>query len=236
MFPALLAEVMTKLEEQIGYTFRDPTLLNTALTHSSFANESNGSAVCNERLEFLGDSILGVTVADELYRRFPHMPEGRMTRLRAELVCEQSLHQVALGLSLGRFVRLGKGMEHNGGRERASILADAVEAVIAAIYLDGGMEEASRFIHERLLSQLGETEPLYYNDCKTALQELIQQESGQQLSYELLDESGPDHDKTFHVRVLLNGRPVGEGVGHSKKEAEQSAAGEALKELTHGKT
>ena len=125
-------------------------------------------------------------------------------------------------------------MEHNGGRERPSILADATEALIAAVYLDGGMEEASRLIHERLLSQLGETEPLYYNDCKTALQELVQQESGRQLSYELLSESGPDHDKTFHVRVLLDGESLGEGTGHSKKEAEQSAAGQALKELTYG--
>ena len=225
---------MTKLEENICYRFRDSALLRTALTHSSFANESNGSAVCNERLEFLGDSILGAVVAEELYRRFPRMPEGRMTRLRAELVCEQSLYHLAQGLSLGSYVRLGKGMEHNGGRERPSILADATEALIAAVYLDGGMEEASRLIHERLLSQLGETEPLYYNDCKTALQELVQQESGRQLSYELLSESGPDHDKTFHVRVLLDGESLGEGTGHSKKEAEQSAAGQALKELTYG--
>ena len=226
---------MTKLEEEIGYTFRDSVLLRTALTHSSYANESSGSAVCNERLEFLGDSILGVTVADELYRRFPNMPEGRMTRLRAELVCEQSLYQVATSISLGSYVRLGKGMERNGGRQRPSILADAVEALIAAIYLDSGMDAASAFIHERLLSQLGEAEPLYYNDCKTALQELVQQESGRILSYELVDEQGPDHNKTFYVRVLLNGSPIGEGVGHSKKEAEQAAAGEALKELTHGK-
>ncbi len=223
---------MTELEKRIGHSFRDKTLLQTALTHSSFANESDG-AVCNERLEFLGDSVLGVTVADALYRRYPNMPEGRMTRLRAELVCEQSLFHVAQKLDLKRHIRLSRGMEHSGGRERPSVLADAVEALIAALYLDGGMEEASRFICEQLLSALGEEEPLYFSDCKTALQELVQRQSGQVLSYELLSESGPDHDKTFRVRVLLNGKALGEGSGHSKKEAEQNAAGCALRYLTH---
>ena len=152
-----------------------------------------------------------------------------MTRLRSELVCEQSLHQVAVGLELGRYIRLGKGMAHNGGRERPSILADAVEALIAAIYLDGGYGEAKKFIDERLLFQLGEEEPLYFSDAKTALQELVQQHSGAVLSYELVSETGPDHDKSFRVEVLLNGKPLGEGNGHSKKEAEQAAAAEALK-------
>lgn len=223
---------VTELEKRIGYCFRQSSLLETALTHSSFANESGGSAVCNERLEFLGDSVLGMTVAEELYRRFPRMPEGRMTRLRAELVCEQSLYRVAQSLELGASMRLGRGMEHNGGRNRPSILADAVEAVIAAIYLDAGHAEASRFIHERLLSELGEDEPLYFNDCKTALQELVQERKNQVLSYELLDESGPDHNKVFHVRVLLNGEEIGEGRGRSKKEAEQAAAGMALRKLS----
>lgn len=222
---------MTELEEKIGYRFRDEKLLTTALTHSSYANESNGAAVCNERLEFLGDSVLGFTVADALYRRYGSMPEGRMTRLRSELVCEQSLHQVAVSLELGRYIRFGKGMAHNGGRERASILADAVEALIAALYLDGGYAEAKKFIDERLLFQLGEQEPLYLSDAKTALQELVQQHSGQVLSYELLDESGPDHLKTFRVEVRLNGKPLGEGSGHSKKEAEQAAAAQALKQI-----
>ena len=222
---------MTELEEKIGYRFRDENLLTTALTHSSYANESNGAAVCNERLEFLGDSVLGFTVAEALYRRYGSMPEGRMTRLRSELVCEQSLHQVAVSLELGRYIRFGKGMAHNGGRERASILADAVEALIAALYMDGGYAQAKRFIDERLLSQLGDREPLYFSDAKTALQELVQQHSGQTLSYELLDESGPDHLKSFRVEVRLNGKPIGEGSGHSKKEAEQAAAAEALKEM-----
>ena len=223
---------VSELEKRIGYRFRQSSLLETALTHSSFANESGGSAVCNERLEFLGDSVLGMTVAEELYRRFPRMPEGRMTRLRAELVCEQSLFKVAQSLELGAYMRLGRGMEHNGGRSRPSILADAVEAVIAAIYLDAGHAEASRFIHERLLCELGEEEPLYFNDCKTALQELVQEQKNQILSYELLDESGPDHNKVFHVRVLLNGGEIGEGRGRSKKEAEQAAAGMALRKLS----
>ena len=222
---------MTELEEKIGYRFRDPQLLTTALTHSSYANESSGSAVCNERLEFLGDSVLGFTVADALFRRYGTMPEGRMTRLRSELVCEQSLHQVAVSLDLGRYILFGKGMAHNGGRERASILADAVEALIAALYMDGGYAEAKKFIDERLLYQLGDKEPLYFSDAKTALQELVQQHSGQILSYELLDETGPDHQKTFSVEVRLNGKPLGTGTGHSKKEAEQAAAAVALKTM-----
>ncbi len=222
---------MTELEEKLGYRFQDGRLLQTALTHSSFANESGGGALCNERLEFLGDSVLGFTVADALYRRYGNMPEGRMTRLRSELVCEQSLYGAARALGLGKYIRLGRGMAHNGGRERPSILADAVEALIAALYLDGGYTEARRFINERLLTQLGDEEPLYFNDAKTALQELVQQRSGQVLSYELLEEHGPDHLKTFSVEVRLNGCAVGSGTGHSKKEAEQAAAAMALQTL-----
>ncbi len=223
---------MTGLEKKIGHRFRDGSLLETALTHSSFANESGGSAVCNERLEFLGDSVLGVTVADALYRAFPDMPEGQMTRLRAELVCEQALERAARELELGGCLRLGRGMEHSGGRERGSVLADAVEALIAALYLDAGMDEAARFIRERLLSSLGDRAAAFI-DSKTALQELVQRQSGRVLGYELLSESGPDHDKTFHVRVLLNGRSLGEGTGHSKKEAEQAAAAAALRQLSN---
>ena len=154
-----------------------------------------------------------------------------MTRLRAELVCEQSLHRVAQRLQLGNYLRLGRGEAHNGGQSRPSILADAVEAVIAAIYLDGGMEEARVFIHRNLLSDLGAEEPSYYNDFKTALQELVQSRNGQTLSYELVGEQGPDHDKIFAVRVLLNGNPIAAGEGRSKKEAEQAAAHNALEAL-----
>ncbi|MBQ7737118.1 MAG: ribonuclease III [Oscillospiraceae bacterium] len=223
---------MTALENKLGYVFRDPSLLETALTHSSYANENRSRGpVCNERLEFLGDSVLSATVAEYLYRHYPQMPEGRMTRLRAELVCEQSLYHVAQKLDLGRSLRLGKGEEHNGGRERPSILSDAVEAVIAAIYLDGGIAPASALIHRCLLDELGPMEPDCYNDFKTALQEFVQRQSGQVLIYELTGESGPDHDKTFSVRVLLNGEPLGEGTGHTKKEAEQAAARNALETL-----
>lgn len=223
---------MTALEERLGHSFRNRALLETAVTHSSYANENRASGiVCNERLEFLGDSILGVTVADFLYRHFPDMPEGRMTRLRAELVCEQSLHRVALELHLGDYLRLGKGEEHNGGRERASILSDAVEAVIAAMYLDAGMETAAGFIHRCLLDDVRTIETPSFTDYKTALQELVQRQSGQVLSYELVGEEGPDHAKTFRMQVRLNGEPVGLGTGRTKKEAEQTAAASALEAL-----
>ena len=223
---------MTALEERLGYSFRNRALLETALTHSSYANENRASGiVCNERLEFLGDSVLGVTVADFLYRRFPDMPEGRMTRLRAELVCEQSLHRVALELHLGDYLRLGKGEEHNGGRKRASILSDAVEAVIAAMYLDAGMETAAGFIHRCLLDDVRAIETPTFTDYKTSLQELVQRHSGQVLSYELVGEEGPDHAKTFRVQVCLNGDPIGRGIGRTKKEAEQAAAANALEAL-----
>ena len=205
----------------------------TALTHSSYANESRGTgAVCNERLEFLGDSVLGVTVAEFLYRHYPDMPEGRMTRLRAELVCETSLYRVAQKLELGRYLRLGRGEEHNNGRERPSILSDAVEALIAAMYLDGGTQSASAFIHSALLSELGAAEPLAYTDFKTALQEHVQRQIGHTLSYELVDEQGPDHAKVFTVRVLIDGEDAGRGEGRTKKEAEQSAARNALEALS----
>ena len=223
---------MTALEERLGYSFRNRALLETALTHSSYANENRASGiVCNERLEFLGDSVLGVTVADFLYRHFPDMPEGRMTRLRAELVCEQSLHRVALDLHLGDYLRLGKGEEHNGGRKRASILSDAVEAVIAAMYLDAGMETAAGFIHRCLLDDVRAIETPTFTDYKTSLQELVQRHSGQVLSYELVGEEGPDHAKTFRVQVCLNGDPIGRGTGRTKKEAEQAAAANALEAL-----
>ena len=223
---------MTALEERLGHSFRNRALLETAVTHSSYANENRASGiVCNERLEFLGDSVLGVTVADFLYRHFPDMPEGRMTRLRAELVCEQSLHRVALELHLGDYLRLGKGEEHNGGRERASILSDAVEAVIAAMYLDAGMETAAGFIHRCLLDDVRTIETPSFTDYKTALQELVQRQSGQVLSYELVGEEGPDHAKTFRMQVCLNGEPVGLGTGRTKKEAEQTAAASALEAL-----
>ena len=222
---------MQDLEEKTGYSFKDRGLLINALTHSSYANENRGrSCESNERLEFLGDSVLGMVVAEALYRRFPDLPEGRLTRMRAQLVCEESLHRVAGEIGLGAHIRLGKGEEHTGGRTRTSILADATEALIAAMYLDGGMDVARGFIERYILPELnGEYIP--FGDAKTDLQELIQKKSGSTLSYELVGESGPDHDKTFTTRVLLNGESVGTGSGRTKKEAEQAAARAALAAL-----
>ena len=223
---------ISELEQKLQYTFRNVSLLETALTNSSWANERRGRCQCNERLEFLGDSVLGMTVAEHLYRTFPDMPEGRMTRLRAELVCEQSLHQVALGLGLGAYIRLGKGEEHTGGHERPSILADAVEAVIAALYLDGGLAPARAFVHRRVLTDVTAHLSGSSMDYKTRLQELVQQKSGQTLAYEMVGASGADHSKVFTARVSLNGEPVGEGSGRTKKEAEQMAARSALERLS----
>ena len=222
---------MTELEKKLDYRFQDQSLLRTALTHSSYANENRASgAVCNERLEFLGDSVLGLLVATRLYKQCSEMPEGDMTRLRADLVCEQSLAVVAEELELGKYLRLGRGEEHTGGRTRRSILADAVEAVLAAIYLDGGFEKAERFVDRFILSRMTAEETLV-GDFKTRLQELVQQHSGQILTYPLLQEEGPDHNKTFTVQVALNGEVLGVGRGRTKKQAEQAAARQALSAL-----
>ena len=222
---------MTTLEEKLGYTFQNTALLENALTHSSYANEHKAKgAQSNERLEFLGDSILGMVVADHLYRNHPDLPEGELTRTRAALVCEESLVEVAAELNLGEYLRLGKGEESGGGRHRPSIQADAVEAVLAAVYLDGGIGSARKIIQRYILCR--EIEGLNSSrDYKTALQELVQRESGQVLKYRLTGEEGPDHDKRFFVEVDLNGTPVGSGKGHSKKEAEQMAAKAAIAKL-----
>ena len=222
---------MTTLEEKLGYTFQNPDLLDNALTHSSRANESRGKLQSNERLEFLGDSILGMVVADHLFRNHPDLPEGDLTRTRAALVCEDSLVEVARELGLGEYLRLGKGESSGGGRERPSIQADAVEAVLAAIYLDGGIGSARKFIQKFILTRevAGLTKP---RDHKTALQELVQRESGQVLQYRLVGEEGPDHNKSFFVEVTLNGQAVGSGSGRSKKEAEQMAAAAAIESLS----
>ena len=224
---------MQELERKIGYRFRDRRLLETALTHSSYANERRDEGCESyERLEFLGDSILGHVTADFLYRQEPTIPEGRMTRLRAELVCEASLHRIAQRLDLGRYMRLGKGEERTRGRERPSILADMVESLIAAMYLDSGsLEQPRRFILEELLQQADLGEQHQSEDYKTMLQELVQRRPNQKIGYELLSESGPDHDKTFCFSVTINGQAVGEGSGRSKKEAEQMAAKQALEAM-----
>ena len=219
------------LETAIGYRFRDLSLLQNALAHSSYANERwHNSLMSNERLEFLGDSVLGMLVANYLYRTFPNRPEGELTRMRADMVCETTLARVANQLELGKHLLLGKGEEQGGGRSRNSILADAVESVIAACYLDGGMEAAVAFVEKFILVTVP-TKKMNNADYKTALQELVQQKKNQTLSYRLAGESGPDHDKQFTVELTLNGILVGTGTGSSKKRAEQEAAHAALSKL-----
>ncbi|WP_293009200.1 MULTISPECIES: ribonuclease III [unclassified Oscillibacter] len=224
---------MKELEKKLNYAFQTLPLLEEALTHSSYANEHRGRKMnSNERLEFLGDSVLGFVTAEFLFLQHPDLPEGDLTRIRAALVCEQSLYEVARKLELGRYLRLGKGEEAGGGRERTSILADATEAVFAAVYLDGGIQAASALIHRCLLdAECEEAVEERRRDFKTELQELIQRKPDQTLVYRMVAERGPDHDKTFVAEVLLNGAVAGEGGGHSKKEAEQSAARAALEKL-----
>lgn len=217
----------------MGYAFKNKALLENALQHSSYANEHRGGGMrSNERLEFLGDAVLGVVTADYLFRKHPDLPEGDLTRLRAALVCEDSLHEVAQSLELGRHLKLGRGEEQGGGRRRPSILADATESVFAAVYLDGGMEAASELIHRVLLDK-GREEAVEERrrDFKTELQELVQRKSGSTLGYRLVGSTGPDHAKVFEAAVLLNGEVLSTGTGHSKKEAEQAAAGAALEKL-----
>ena len=219
---------ISEIQDRLGYFFGEPDLLIQSLTHSSYANENMKSGMAsNERLEFLGDSLLGMTVAVLIYENKPELTEGQMTKLRAELVCEKSLAALANELGLGAYIMLGHGEENGGGRRRPSILADAIEAVLAAIYLDGGFEPTMRFVSDRFKKQLDD--PLKSNsDYKTILQELIQEKPGQTHVYEITDETGPDHDKTFTVEVKLNGKPFGTGKGKSKKSAEQAAARAAI--------
>ena len=223
--------MIKNLEEAIGYHFHNISLLQNALTHSSYANERwHNSLLSNERLEFLGDSILGMLVAEYLFRSFPDRPEGELTRMRADMVCEKTLAAVANSIHLGDHLLLGHGEEQGGGRSRDSILADAMESVIAACFLDGGMEAAQRFIRRFILVEVPVSQ-MHNTDYKTKLQELVQQKKNQVLSYTLTGESGPDHDKHFTVAVSLNGGIVGQGEGRSKKRAEQEAARAAIRNL-----
>ncbi len=226
-------EKLENLEEKLNYDFHDPALLEEALCHSSYANEHRTAGLAsNERLEFLGDSVLGFVSAEWLFAQHPDLPEGDLTRIRAALVCEQSLYEVARQLDLGRYLKLGRGEEAGGGRTRTSILADATEAVFAAVYLDGGIAAASALIHRCLLDAEREEEvEERRRDYKTALQERVQRQVDQVLTYRMVGEQGPDHAKTFSAEVLLNGSPIGSGTGHSKKEAEQSAARRALEDM-----
>lgn len=224
---------MFTLEEKLGYRFKNRALLENALQHSSYANEHRGAGMrSNERLEFLGDAVLGVVTADYLYKKHPDLPEGDLTRIRAALVCEESLHEVAQGLDLGRHLKLGRGEEQGGGRERPSILADATESVFAAVYLDGGMEAAAALIHRVLLDkEREEAVEERRRDYKTALQELVQRTPGTAVTYQLVEESGPDHCRVFVMEAFVGGVSAGRGEGRSKKEAEQAAARAALKAL-----
>ncbi len=214
---------MIDFEQRIRYTFKDKSLLTTALTHSSFSNESKDKPEFNERLEFLGDAVLQIVSAEKLYSEVPRMPEGQMSKQRAALVCEDALAGYSADIHLGEYLRLGKGEEMSGGRERPSILADAFEAVIGAIYLDGGFEVAKSFILHFI-----DAAHLSLKDYKTLLQEIIQQNPGEKLTYVVTDEQGPDHDKQFTMEVHLNSNIIGRGTGKSKKHAEQAAAKEAL--------
>ena len=219
---------MDGLEQKLGYKFNNLNLLKNALTHSSYANEVRNGFSSNERLEFLGDSVLSIVVSDYIYKHYPNMPEGELTKLRASLVCEKSLCAFSRELELGSYLMLGKGEDKGGGRERDSILADAFEAVLAAIYLDGGMEPARRHVMNFVLRELKHTDDEVFKDYKTALQEIIQRNPEESVTYILIDESGPDHDKSFTVEVRLNSNVIGKGTGKNKKRAEQMAAKEAL--------
>lgn len=216
---------MKELEKKIGYCFKNKELLQLALSHSSYANEKQGKAD-NERLEFLGDSVLGFITAEYLFSTLRDRPEGELTKLRANAVCEKSLAGFANEINLGDYILLGKGELMTGGRERPSILSDAFESVIAAIYLDGGMEPAKEFVL-RFVSK-STTDTAKATDYKTLLQEVIQKNPDEHLTYRLVAESGPDHNKEFTVEVYLNSNCIGTGKGHSKKKAEQAAAKEAL--------
>ena len=220
---------LRELEQETGYIFRDRDLFKQALTHSSYANEHRLSkADCNERLEFLGDAVLELVCSDYLYRNYGDKPEGEMTKLRASIVCEPTLALCAEELKLGEYLLLGRGEEATGGRGRASVVSDAMEALIGAIYLDGGFASAKEFIHGFVLNDI-EHKQLFY-DSKTILQEMVQAEDGGELSYELLREEGPDHNKRFEVRALVGDKEVGRGTGRTKKAAEAMAAYRAILE------
>lgn len=219
---------MKALEKRIGYTFKNRDYLMEALTHSSFANERHSSVKCNERMEFLGDAVLSIISAKLLYDKYPDMPEGELSKLRSSLVCTSSLSDFARQIDLGSSIFLGKGETMTGGAQRDSILENAFEALIAAIYLDGGMENAQKFVLG-FLSPALETHHINFKDYKTILQEVVQQNPDENVTYVLTGESGPDHDKTFEAEVHLNSNVIGKGKGKSKKSAEQAAAREALK-------
>ena len=215
-----------ELQKTIEYEFKDEGLLLRALAHSSYANENHSVSGSNERLEFLGDSVLGFITAENFFRNYTNFPEGELTKLRAQMVCEKSLAGFAREIELGKYLLLGKGEVITGGRERPSIQADAFEALIAAIYLDGGMESAKKFVLKYIDEAIKKHQSI--KDYKTMLQEVVQRNPGELIEYVLVGETGPDHDKRFEVEVHLNSNVIGRGIGKSKKRAEQEAAREAL--------
>ena len=215
------------LEKRIGYQFKDKSLLEHAVRHSSYVNEKHMKKYeCNERLEFLGDAVLELVSSEYLFFTYRTMPEGELTKKRASMVCEPSLAFCARDIELGEYLRLGKGEEATGGRKRDSVTSDAMEALIGAIYLDGGFASAKEFIHRFILNDL-EDKQLFY-DSKSSLQELVQGKLKKDFSYVLLEESGPEHDKIFVAQVVMEGRQMGTGAGRTKKAAEQQAAYKTL--------
>jgi len=220
---------LIELQNEIGYTISSTDLLNIALTHSSYANENKGKFQHNERLEFLGDSILSLIVSEYFFLRFPDVSEGNLTKLRAGVVSERTLVNIAVSIDLGKYILLGKGEESTGGRKRASILADTLESLIAAIYLDGGLEQARIFVLKYFKDYIEQgLNGKGFRDYKTELQEILQQKSDLEIEYRIVEESGPDHDKAFVAKVYYGGEAIGSGFGKSKKEAEQQAACYAL--------
>ncbi len=226
-------KLLLELSKRIGYDFKNIKYLNEAMTHSSYANENKKSNIAyNERLEFLGDSVLSIVISEYLFKRLKTVQEGDLTKIRANIVCEPSLAKSSQEMNIGNYLWLGKGEESTGGRERVSILADAFEAVIGAIYLDGGVESARKFILDSLHDIIEDAiEGRLFQDYKTHLQEVIQSQNSEKITYEVVKEEGPDHDKIFHVHVLIGNKIAGTGYGKSKKEAEQNAANKALKEV-----
>lgn len=222
---------ISKFEDIIKYKFKNKKFILEALTHSSYSNE-NKSYLFNERLEFLGDSVLGIVISDYLFQKEQDLPEGELTKLRANIVCEESLSDVAKEINLGSHILLGRGEEATGGRDRISILADAFEAVIAAIYLDGGIENAKEFILDHMEAIIQDSiKGRIFRDYKTHLQEVIQSQGESNIIYNLVEEIGPDHNKRFVMEVKLNDETLGSGEGKSKKEAEQLAAKQALRRM-----
>lgn len=223
------------LESNIGYTFNNKELLVEAMSHSSYINERKiNKTGHNERLEFLGDAVLEIVSSDFLFKRFTELPEGKLSKMRAALVCEPALYECSKAISLGEYIKLGKGEEAGGGREKPSVVSDAFEALLGAVYLDGGMENAREIIHRFILTE-SQIEQAHISDSKSYLQELIQADKkNSTISYRILDEHGPEHDKEFIVAVYIDDQKYGEGTGRNKKAAEKAAALHAIKLIKQG--